>query len=62
MADKDAVVHIGENSPEQVAYKMAERILISVEGRSLKDLSRQEYLDAVVECIRALKGNPNWKI
>lgn len=56
MADKDTVVHIGENSPEQVALKLTERVLFSVEDRKYDQLTRKEYLDTYAECLVAVRG------
>jgi hypothetical protein len=67
MADS-AVVHIGENSPEQVALKLLE-IISRVERRSMNtaeqsDLSpswvkadRKWILDTYSECLESVKGN-----
>ena len=57
MAD-DAVVHIGENSPEQVAYKLMMDIT-NVEGRDFfgdNPADRAYILDTYVECTRAIRG------
>lgn len=61
MTDKP-VVHIGENSPEQVAYKLMERIF-DTEGRSMyaqgqRPVTRQEVLETYRECRRAVYGMP----
>ena len=53
MAD-EPIVHIGENSPEQVAYKMMRDILTSIEGRSLRDTTRAEYLQTYLQCRNAV--------
>lgn len=55
MADKP-VVHIGENSPEQVAYKMTETILIIIEKKNWGELDRKTYLDTYAECFEAAYG------
>lgn len=64
MADTNTVVHIGENSPEQVAYKLLERVA-SVENKLLyftkqpdgsQVADRQWILDAYSECLAAVKG------
>jgi hypothetical protein len=52
MADAP-VVHIGENSPEQVAYKLMQRI--SEIEKGFKD--RKAILDAYHECIEAVRGH-----
>lgn len=50
MADKDAVVHIGENSPEGVAYKLYKDII----QREEEIPDRQFILDLYAECIEAV--------
>lgn len=60
MADKP-VIHIGENSPEEVAYKLLNNIA-DVEGKSLvlnptgkRDTADREWiLDTYAECIDAV--------
>ncbi len=59
MAD-NAVVHIGENSPEQVAFKLMQEIS-NVEGVQLyshgeKPVSREWVLDTYAECLKAVRG------
>ena len=56
MADS-AVVHIGENSPEQVAYKLMQHIA-SVEGKEFytlngKQADREWILRTYMQCLRA---------
>lgn len=62
MAD-NAVVHIGENSPEQVAYKLLQDVMIAeartiapqgVNGKQAVD--RKWLLDAYAECLHATTG------
>lgn len=60
MADKGAVVHIGENSPEEVAFKLAEVILFQLEGKARKGTPRKEYLDTFAECLDAVRGHRDW--
>lgn len=65
MADSAPVVHIGENSPEQVAYRLLERVA-GLERKSIhgsSDLSsgwtaadRKWLLDTYAECLTAAKG------
>jgi hypothetical protein len=57
MADTKTEVHIGENSPEGVAFKLYQEIL-SVEGRTLGPniLNRKWILDAYAECLRTIKA------
>ena len=62
MADQP-VVHIGENSPEQVALKLLETIA-SVEQKNLfynrdspKEIASRDWiLDTYAECLQAVKG------
>ena len=59
MADAP-VVHIGENSPEEVALKLTQ-IIASVEKRSLaghvaNTADRKWLLDTYAECLLAVKG------
>lgn len=54
MADKP-VVHIGENSPEEVAYKLFQHIAFvekksPAHGGALKDCDRDWILDTYLEC------------
>ena len=53
MADQP-VVHIGENSPEKIAYKLMENVLYSIEQKSSEDLDRKTYLDTYAECLLAV--------
>ena len=50
-----SVIHIAENSPEHIAYKMM-RDLFVVEKKHFDSLSREEYLDTYDECLEAVKG------
>lgn len=60
MAD-NAVVHIGENSPEEVAYKLMKDIS-NVERRPLfntekvQPADRAWILDTYAECLEAVRG------
>lgn len=64
MADKATVVHIGENSPEQVAFKLLE-IVAEIEGKVLhphsgnrnQAPSREWVLDTYKECWLATHGS-----
>jgi len=56
MADAP-VVHIGQNSPEEVAYKLAHRILVEEK----KPFTRAYLLDLFAECFDAVRGGRNWK-
>jgi hypothetical protein len=64
MADAAPVVHIGENSPEQVAYKQMLEIA-NVERKTLHASApssgwtaadRKWILDTYAECLRAATG------
>jgi hypothetical protein len=62
MAEQAPVVHIAENSPEQVAYKLLQTIA-SNEGKSLGNspvsgaasADRKWLLDTYAECLQAVK-------
>ncbi len=55
MADKPAVVHIGENSPEGVAYKLFIDIR-NAESNSTQTRDRAYILDTYAECLVAATG------
>jgi hypothetical protein len=56
MADTSTVVHIGENSPEEVALKLFHEI-VSVEARTLgANLNRKWILDTYSECLMAVRS------
>ena len=62
MAESGMVVHIGENSPEHVAYQLF-RHVAAAEGVALGQLrkdaiSRKWILDIYSECLHAVR-NPN---
>lgn len=62
---EETVVHIGENSPERIAYRLLEDVA-RVEGRSLFALTGQDpdaadrdyILDTYSECLRAVGKLP----
>jgi hypothetical protein len=61
MADTPVVIHQGENSPEQVAYKLLETIA-SNEGKTLRGSSvgkasaeRKWLLDTYAECLQTVR-------
>jgi hypothetical protein len=64
MADQ-SIVHVGENSPEQVAFKLME-IIASNEGKTLRSATmgtgasadRAWILDAYAACLKVVR-NPN---
>jgi hypothetical protein len=59
-------VHVGENSPEEVAYKLLKdvsrvegRIFTAEQGRSGTD--RAYILDTYAECLKAVRGDRSLK-
>lgn len=65
MADAP-VIHIGENSPEHVAYRLMQDIAL-VEKRALhasdvssgwRSADRKWIIDTYIECIKATRGYP----
>jgi hypothetical protein len=50
-----SVIHIAENSPEHVAYRMMRDVFL-VENKPFDSLTRDEYLDTFDECLEAVKG------
>ncbi len=52
------VVHIGENSPEQVAYKLTKDVLMLIEKHDWGDIDRKTYLDTYAECLLTVGGTP----
>jgi hypothetical protein len=59
MAD-NTIVHIGENSPEQVALKLLE-VVANLEGRALygsgkNAADRKWVLDTYHECLQSVRG------
>jgi hypothetical protein len=62
----DPVVHIGENSPEHVAYKLMERIAEVEDGKlhrgsggRHKVADKKWILDTYAECIRTVRAPSN---
>ena len=53
MADQP-IVHIGENSPEQVAFKLMHEVLFNIENTKWENLDRKTYLDTYSECLLAV--------
>jgi hypothetical protein len=58
------VVHIGENSPEEVAYRLMldivrieDKLLEKSEKNPGKVADRKWILDTYAECIRVVRGN-----
>ena len=57
MADAPPVVHIGENSPEQVAYRLMKDILgYDKAPSSDANVVRKHILDLYAECLVAVRG------
>jgi hypothetical protein len=67
MADTNTTVHIGENSPEQVAYRLLQDVM-NAEGRSIfrtekrEQVDRKYLLDTYVECLKAVKATGHRKV
>jgi hypothetical protein len=66
VADNAPVVHIGENSPEEVAYRLlkhaanAEKVVFGhpssgARGRGMKPATREWILDTYAECLEAVR-------
>ena len=58
------VVHIGENSPEQIAYRLMldivrveDKLLEKSEKNPGKTADRKWILDTYAECIRTVRGD-----
>jgi hypothetical protein len=49
----DPVIHIGENSPEEVAFKLF-MLIQSHEGNKARN--RKELLDLYAECLRTVRN------
>ncbi len=52
---ESSVVHIGENSPEEVAYKLMKDIY-AAEDKYNKGRSRDEILNLYAECLLAVRS------
>jgi hypothetical protein len=58
-----AVVHVAENSPEYVAFKLLQEIA-AVEGRAIQGIegnkraNRKWILNTYAQCISAVRGEP----
>lgn len=65
MADAP-VVHIGENSPEEVAYRLMKTIA-SNEGKTINPMGnnisadRKWILDTYAECLDAVRGSRQYQ-
>jgi hypothetical protein len=56
MADKQTEVHIGENSPEHVAFKLFKEVAaVELYGNQPKAPTRQWILDTYAECLRTVR-------
>ena len=60
---EQTVVHIGENSPEEVAYRLMskianaeQKVLLSSPRSEENSADRQWILDTYAECLRAVHG------
>ena len=54
MSDINKVL-VGENTPEQVAYKLMEKIF-AAEGNSLRGLGREKILKTYIQCHHAMRA------
>ncbi len=68
MADQAPVVHMGENSPEYVAYRLLQnvaaverKVFHSSPGERNEIADRKWILDTYAECLYATKGGRNFK-
>lgn len=63
MADTSTTVHIGENSPEQVAYKLME-LIGHAEKKGLHSSNfsadRKWILSTYAECLQTVKQPYDW--
>ena len=59
MADAP-VIHIGENSPEKVAYTLMIDVF-NAEKVKFDQRTRALVLDAYAECLEAVKGHRDWR-
>lgn len=56
MTDQSMTARTQDNSPEYVAMKMTEIVLIYIENGSWNRISRETYLDTYAECLAAVRG------
>lgn len=61
MADAAPVVHIGENSPEQVALVLM-RSISTIQTEKAAEKDKKYFLDLYAECLRAVKGQRSPKL
>lgn len=59
MADAP-VVHIGQNSPEKIAYDLMLAVL-QAEKVAHENRTRKQLLDTYAECLDAVRGSRNWE-
>lgn len=59
MADRSAVVHLGENSPEYVAWKLYEHVMQVENDR--RPFNRKYLLDTYAECLDTVRGSRSYK-
>jgi hypothetical protein len=59
MADAP-VVHIGENSPEKIAYALMVDVF-NAERIKHENRNKQIILDTYAECLDAVRGVRNWE-
>ena len=61
MPDQAPVVHLGENSPEEVALKLTKTIAslenVSLLGHQQGHADRKWLLDTYAECLKAVRGH-----
>lgn len=50
-------VQVTGKSEAEIAHAMAREILLVIEGKSLKNITRAEYLNAHVDAVYALRGS-----
>jgi len=50
------VVHIGQNSPEYIAYCMMNDILRTIERKDFSAITREEYLRTYAECLSVVRS------
>ena len=51
----DDQLHIGENSPEYVAYRLMDRIL-NAEGKYGSDQTREDILSTYATCLKTVRA------
>jgi hypothetical protein len=56
----DAVVHIGENSPEKVAYALMTDVFNAEYVQGGPKRTRKQILDTYAECLDTVRGRRDW--